>query len=44
MATSEHKPVLILIAGSNMSGKTSVITKILHHEWLEDSEVANPDN
>lgn len=41
---SEHKPVLIVIAGSNGSGKTSVTSKILHHEWLEDSEYINPDN
>ncbi len=41
---SEHSPVLIVIAGPNGSGKTSVITKILHHEWLEDSEYINPDN
>ncbi len=41
---SEHRPVLIVIAGSNGSGKTSVTSKILHHEWLEDSEYINPDN
>lgn len=38
MAASEHKPVLIVIAGPNGSGKTSVTSKILQHEWLEDSE------
>ena len=41
MAASEHKPVLIGIAGPNGSGKTSVTSKILHHEWLEDSEYIN---
>ena len=44
MAASSHRPVLIVIAGPNGSGKTSVTSKILHHEWLEDSEYINPDN
>ena len=44
MTTNNHRPVLIVIAGPNGSGKTSVTSKILHHEWLEDSEYINPDN
>ncbi len=44
MAASKHRHVLIVIAGPNGSGKTSVTSKILHHEWLEDSEYINPDN
>ncbi len=44
MATFEYRPVLIVIAGPNGSGKTSVASKILNHEWLEDSEYINPDN
>lgn len=44
MATSNHRPVLIVIAEPNGSGKTSVTSTILHHEWLEDSEYINPDN
>lgn len=38
-----HKPVLIVIAGPNGSGKTSVTSKILHHDWMEDAIYINPD-
>lgn len=38
-----HKPVLIIIAGPNGSGKTSITSKIIHHEWLEDSIYINPE-
>lgn len=44
MVASKHRPVLIVIAGPNGSGKTSVTSKILRHEWLEDAEYINPDN
>lgn len=43
MNDSFHKPVLIVIAGPNGSGKTSVTSKILHHKWMEDSVYVNPD-
>ena len=43
METPLHKPVLIVIAGPNGSGKTSVTTRILHHEWMEDAVYINPD-
>jgi predicted ABC-type ATPase len=39
-----RKPVLIIIAGPNGSGKTSITQQILKHEWLEDSIYINPDN
>jgi predicted ABC-type ATPase len=42
--SSNHKPVLIVIAGPNGSGKTTITSKILHHEWLEDSVYINPDD
>lgn len=41
--SSNHKPVLIVIAGPNGSGKTSVTSRILDHEWLEDAVYVNPD-
>lgn len=38
-----HKPVLIVIAGPNGSGKTTITSKILRHEWMEDAVYINPD-
>ena len=38
------KPILIVIAGPNGSGKTSITTKILHHEWIKECIYINPDN
>jgi len=35
---------LIIIAGPNGSGKTSVTTKILEHQWIEGCTYINPDN
>ena len=43
MRTEGRKPVLNVIAGPNGSGKTSVTSKILQHEWMEDSVYINPD-
>ena len=43
MNPNERKPVLIVIAGPNGSGKTTITRKILHHEWMEDSVYINPD-
>ncbi len=39
----DRKPVLIVVAGPNGSGKTSVTSKILCHQWLENSVYINPD-
>lgn len=33
MAKNNHRPELILIAGPNGSGKTTVTNQFLHHEW-----------
>lgn len=43
MGTTEHKPKLIIIAGPNGSGKTSITQKFLHHEWAEGTTYINPD-
>ncbi|WP_106483895.1 zeta toxin family protein [Bacteroides sp. Marseille-P3684] len=43
MDNTSHRPVLIVIAGPNGSGKTSVTSKILRHEWMEDAMYINPD-
>lgn len=40
---AERKPELIIIAGPNGSGKTSVTKKFLHHEWAEGTTYINPD-
>ena len=38
-----NKPVLIVIAGPNGSGKTSITTQILKHEWIKGCVYINPD-
>lgn len=43
MSENIHRPVLIIIAGPNGSGKTTITSRILHHEWLENSVYINPD-
>lgn len=43
MVKTEHRPELIIIAGPNGSGKTSVTQKFLHHEWAEGTVYINPD-
>ncbi len=39
---AESKPVLIIIAGPNGSGKTTITSKILKHEWVENCVYINP--
>ena len=43
MDFNNHKPELIIIAGPNGSGKTSITQKFLHHEWAEGTLYINPD-
>ena len=44
MTAQPHRPLLIVIAGPNGSGKTSITHRLLNHEWLEDAVYINPDN
>ncbi len=37
------KPVLIVVAGPNGSGKTTISEKLLGHEWTNDCIYINPD-
>jgi predicted ABC-type ATPase len=39
-----EKPKLLIVAGPNGSGKTSVTGKLLKHVWQENCEYINPDN
>lgn len=43
MVNPEKKPELIVIAGPNGSGKTSVTQRFLHHQWSEGILYINPD-
>lgn len=43
MSEIERKPELIIIAGPNGSGKTTITQKFLHHEWAEGTTYINPD-
>lgn len=41
---NKSKPTLIVIAGPNGSGKTSITSQILKHEWIQNCMYINPDN
>lgn len=43
MRTEGHAPLLIVIAGPNGSGKTTITSEVLASEWLEDAVYINPD-
>ncbi|MDR2001133.1 MAG: zeta toxin family protein [Zoogloeaceae bacterium] len=42
--TEQQRPTLIVVAGPNGSGKTSLTTKVLQHRWIEGCIYINPDN
>lgn len=43
MRKKGHAPLLIVIAGPNGSGKTTITSEVLESEWLEDAVYINPD-
>lgn len=43
MNETKQKPELIVIAGPNGSGKTTVTQQFLHHEWSNGVVYINPD-
>ncbi|MBR3564702.1 MAG: hypothetical protein IKN91_00015 [Paludibacteraceae bacterium] len=38
-----RKPLLIVIAGPNGSGKTTITSRVIRHQWAESCEYINPD-
>lgn len=38
-----EKPTLIVIAGPNGSGKTSITSRLLKHDWINNCIYINPD-
>ncbi len=42
--TEVVQPRLIVVAGPNGSGKTSITEQLLRHEWMGGCEYVNPDN
>jgi GTPase SAR1 family protein len=43
MHNEPSKPILIVIAGPNGSGKTSITNQLLKHHWIENCVYINPD-
>ncbi len=41
--TNGEKPRLIVVAGPNGSGKTSITQQLLMHEWMDGCVYVNPD-
>ena len=41
---AEKRPTLCVVAGPNVSGKTTTTVQLLNNEWAADSLYINPDN
>ena len=41
--SSQNRPAMIVVAGPNGSGKTSLTSQLVLHEWLRDCICINPD-
>ena len=41
--TDAQKPGLIVVAGPNGSGKTTITEKLFRHAWMVDCQYINPD-
>jgi predicted ABC-type ATPase len=39
----KNKPVLIVVAGPNGSGKTTITERLLTHSWTDNATHINPD-
>lgn len=39
----KDRPILIVVAGPNGSGKTTITEKLLRHEWMDGCVYVNPD-
>jgi predicted ABC-type ATPase len=39
----KNKPVLIVVAGPNGSGKTTITERLLTHSWTDNAACINPD-
>lgn len=42
--TGEDRPILVVIAGPNGSGKTTITRQLIEHIWTDDCLYINPDD